>query len=195
MKKLVKKLSMKHIVGNVAKFIPTKDVPVEGKENTFKEVPAIGETVWLANIVGIARGTKSGISNFGEWTALMGDFVAVALVGDKAAQEAQPAKDGKPAVAAKEAEQFRTGQLFLPDVVLHMVTAALDGKSGVEFAFKIGITAVETEGERPSATGYEYTADFLTAPKANDPLEALIGAALPAPTEKVDPKTGEVKTK
>lgn len=194
MKKIVKKLSMKQLLGNVARFVPVKEVPVEGKPGVIKEVPAIGETVWIANVVGIARGVKSGISNYGEWTALMGDFVAVALVGDKAAVAAKPADGDTPAVEAKEADQFRTGQLFLPDVVLHMVTAALDGHTGVEFAFKIGIIAVPTDGDQPSSTGYEYTADFLTAPKANDPLEALVNASLNNnPGEVTDTSTGEVK--
>lgn len=176
MNKLVKKLSMRHLIGDVKKHIPTKEIEItRGDKTVLKEVPDLGATVWLANVVGIARGLKHGTSTYGEWTALLGDFVAVALVGEKTA------------------DQFRTGQLFLPDVVMNMISAALDGKTGVEFAFKIGIIAADTEGERASATGYEYTADFLTAPKQNDPLQALITAALPAPDAGHDPETGEVK--
>ena len=180
---IVKKLSMRHLVGNVKSYIPTKEVEEQRNGKTVvKDVPAIGETAWLASVVGIARGTKTGQSTYGEWTALTGDFVATAMVGEKKGQ------------------RFRTGQLFLPDVVLNMITAAIDGKSGVEFAFNIGITAADTEGERPSATGYEYTADFLTEPAENDPLAGLV-AALPAPeatdAEKPadaphDPETGEI---
>ena len=131
MQNIVKKISMKQLVANVGKFIPTKEIPVEGKPGVVKEVPAIGETVWLVNVVGIARGVKRGESNYGLWEALMGDFVAVPMVGEK--------KD----------KRFRTGQIFLPDVVLNLVAGALGNNNGVEFAFKIGITAVATDGERP----------------------------------------------
>lgn len=169
---IVKKLSMRHLVGNVKAFIPTKEVEEKrGDKVVVKDVPAIGETVWIAQVVGIARGTKSGVSNYGDWTALMGEFIAVPLVGDKAGQ------------------RFRTGQMFLPDVVMNMVSSALGGNTGVDFAFKIGIVAADTEGENPSATGYEYTADFLIAPETSDPLQALADKALP-PVSKGKAKEG-----
>lgn len=180
---IVKKLSMRHLVGNVAKFIPTKEVEEKrGDKTVVKEVPAIGETVWLAQVVGIARGTKTGVSNFGDWEALVGDFIAVPLVGDKGPQAAGKDAAGK-ATPAKDAQRFRTGQIFLPDVIMNMVASAIGNNSGVDFAFKIGITAAATDGERPSATGYEYTADFLIQPEASDPLTALAEKALAAPTE------------
>lgn len=162
---IVKKLSMRHLVGDVKKLIPVKEIEEKrGDKTIVKEVPAIGETVWIANVVGIAKGLKGGTSNYGDWTSLIGDFVAEASVGDM------------------KGKRFRTGQLFLPDVVLHMIIGAMGNNTGVEFSFRIGITAVPTDGERPSATGYEYTADFLVEPGENDPLENLIAKALPAPT-------------
>lgn len=161
---IVKKLSMKVLLGNVGKFIPVKEIMVtRGDKEVAKEVPAIGETTWLANIVGIARGTKTGTSTYGEWTALVGDFIAEPLVGEKVGN------------------RFRTGQLFLPDVVLFMITSALGDNKGVEFSFKVGIIAADMEGDNASATGYEYTADFLIAPAESDPLAALAAKALPAP--------------
>lgn len=167
MANIVKKISMKNLVGNVAKFIPTKTVPVEGKEGVIKEVPDIGATTWIANVVGIARNVKRGESNYGAWEALLGDFLAEPLVGEKKGQ------------------RVRTGQIFLPDVILNMIAGAMTGATGIEFNFKVGIMAVATDGEKPSATGYEYVADILVEPTENDPLSALLDKAaklaLPAP--------------
>lgn len=161
---IVKKLSMRQLVGEVGKFIPTKEIEEKRDGKTvIKEVPAIGETVWLADVIGIARGTKSGTSNYGDWSSLIGEFIARPLIGDKVGNN------------------YRTGQLFLPDVVLTMISSMIGNNTGVEFAFKIGITAVPTDGARPSNTGYEYTADFLMEPAENDPLETLAAKALPAP--------------
>lgn len=182
---LVKKLSMKKLVGgNVASFIPEKEIEEQrGDKTVVKIVPDIGATVWIAQVIGIARGVKTGESSFGYWEALMGDFVAIPLVGPNGPQPEK--KDGNKIVEpAKEGMRFRTSQLFLPDVVLQMVSAALGNNTGIEFAFKIGITAVSTEGDRPSATGYEYTADFMVEASKNDPLEALLAKALPAPEKK-----------
>lgn len=163
--RIKKKLSMRELVGDVKKFIPMKEIEEKrGDKTVVKEVPDVGgETVWLANVVGIARGIKTGMSSFGEWAALMGDFIAVPLVGDDT---------GK---------QYRTGQIFLPDVILNMISASMDGNTGVEFAFKVGIYAADDSGDRASATGYEYTADFLIDMQENDPLATLMQKALPAP--------------
>ena len=161
--KIAKKLSMKGLVGNVAAHIPMKEITEEkGGKTITKEVVANGQSVMLASIIGIARGLRTGESTYGPWTALTGEFVAVPLVGDKTG------------------EQYRTGQLFLPDVALNLVTPFIEGagNSGVEFAFNVGITADEN-----SNTGYEYTAEFLTEPEKNDPLSALVAKALPAPAK------------
>ena len=145
---IVKKLSGKVLVGNVKAYI--KDLQE-------------GQTLDLYRVVGIARGVKNGTSTFGDYTALMGDFVAEALVGSKIGQRS------------------RTGQLFLPDVALNLVSSTVENLSkgeGVELAFTVGITASES-----SAIGYEYNCSFLVEPGANDPLEALMAKALPAPAK------------
>lgn len=120
-----------------------------------------GQQIALASIAGIVRGTKSGESNFGPWVALTGDFMAQPAVGDKVGN------------------RCRTGVLFLPDVAQDLVLPLVSGLGkgdGIEIAFEIGAEADET-----SNTGYVYTAQFLTEPEENDPLEALISKALPAP--------------
>lgn len=151
---IVKKLSGKVLVGNVKTYV--KDLQE-------------GQSVELFQVVGIARKIKTGISNFGEWEALMGEFVAEALVGAKAGQ------------------RYRTGQLFLPDVALNLVASELTSGNinGIQLGFKVGAMVDET-----SSTGYVYTAEFLMEPEENDPLESLIAKALPAPEKKPE-KTKE----
>jgi len=158
---IVKKLSMRVLVGDVKKLAK----PLEN-----------GAALDLAKVVGIARGTKTGVSNFGDWVALTGDFVAEALVGDKV---------GK---------RYRTGTLFLPDVALSLVVPIVSGLEkgeAMELAFTVGI-----EGNEDANTGYIYTAAFLMEPAENDPMEALLNKAMPAlpapEAEKVDPETGEI---
>jgi len=157
---IAKKISMKALVGTVGAFIPMKEETYEKDGKTIvREVYANGETAWIAQIIGLARGTKHGISNFGDWTALMGDFYAEALVGEKVDT------------------RYRTGQLFLPDVALNLVLPVLDGLdkgAAVEVAFKIGITANEE-----SNYGYDYTASFLVEPSDNDPLSMLAAKVMP----------------
>lgn len=122
------------------------------------KIPNAGETNWIASVVGVATGVKQGESNFGPWMALMGSFVAEAKSTEK---------EG-------ELVRFRTGQLFMPDVVNNLIIGALNGaKDGVQFGFKIGVIKDDS-----AATGYTYVAESLIAPAANDPLEKLIGAAL-----------------
>lgn len=149
---IVKKLSAKTLVGIVKSY--AKDLQP-------------GQSIDLFKVVGVASGLKVGTSNYGEWTALMGQFVAEALVGAKAGQ------------------RFRTGQMFLPDVALNMVAPVVGnlGKGdSVELAFTVGI-----QHDDDSSTGYIYDASFLIEPKENDPLEALLAKALPAPAKTETP--------
>lgn len=151
---IVKKLSTKVLVGNVKSYL--KDLQK-------------GQVCDLFRVVGLARGTRSGSSNCGDFTALTGDFVAEAVTGDKAGQ------------------RFRTGQLFLPDVALGLIVPIVDnlGKGdSVELAFMVGITP-----DDDSATGYIYVASFLQEPSANDPMEALLAKAMPALEAPKGPET------
>lgn len=143
---IVKKLSAKVLVGNVKSYV--KDLQE-------------GQSLDIFRVVGIARKIKTGISNFGEWESLMGEFVAEPLVGAKAGQ------------------RFRTGQMFLPDVALNLIAPVVgNGNNGVELAFVVNIEANED-----SATGYIYSCQFLVEPESSDPLEALMAKALPAPAK------------
>lgn len=137
---IVKKLTVGKLVG---KFV--RDLPDNG-------------TLELGQVVGLVRGTKSGTSNFGDWTALTGDFVFA------------------PSHGPEKGKQFRSGTLFVPDVVLDLVTPiamGLDRGGAVEIAFSIGAKA-----DDKSTVGYTYTANFLRDPAENDPLLSLVNSTI-----------------
>jgi len=158
---IMKKMSMKALVGDVKGLLKVGvTVNEKGEPNPMAE----GETKWIGRIFGMAKGLKTGESNFGPWTAVLGDFQVEGYEGN-----------GK-------GKTFRTGQLFLPEVVENMVVpevANLEKGASVLFAFDIGIIANEE-----SAPGYVYTASFVKEPAENDPLSLFAKevAALPAPT-------------
>lgn len=152
---------------NIVKKLSAK--VLMGNVKTYTKDLQEGQTVDLFKVIGIARGFRTGTSTYGDFTALTGDFVAEALVG------------------AKIGQRFRTGQLFLPDVAMNLVAPTVEGLGkgeGVELAFNVGIVAAES-----SNTGYEYTCSFLIEAAPNDPLEALMAKALPAPA----PETSKEK--
>lgn len=156
---IIKKLSVGKLIGKVTSFLP------DSRKDT--------NPVTLGRVVGIARGTKSGESSFGPWTALMGDFVFEPLVG------------------ANVGKRFRSGQLFVPDVILDLVAAEVANLAkgeAVQMAF-----AITAKNDEQSSVGYTYGCNFLLEPSANDPLANLMNRALPAPDENADAETGEVK--
>lgn len=139
-----KKLSAKALVGNV---------------KTLAKPLKTGETLMLFRVVGFAKGVKYGETAMGMFCALMGDFVAIPLVGEN------------------EGKQYRTGQMFLPDVVNNLVIPTIENINKgdtVQMAFEVGITE-----DVNSAPGYVYTAKFLIEPDKNDPLEMLLNKAIP----------------
>jgi hypothetical protein len=124
--------------------------------------------VELGRVVGIARGTKEGESTFGPWKALAGDFVF------------------EPSVGPNKGSRYRSGVLFVPDVVLDLVAPAAEnlGKGeGVEMAF-----AINAKNDPSVAVLLSYGCSFLIEPTENDPMTALLTKALPAP--KADAKKG-----
>lgn len=145
---LIKKLSVNKVIGGKPKIA---SIVKFFQENTTS--PAMP----LARFFGTANGTKHGVSDFGEWTCLTGQFRAVNL---------------------DTGETFDSGVCFLPDVAQDLIIGAL-GSGSVDFAFDIGVVL-----DDDSATGYVYTASPLLQ-EENDPisrLEAKIAAlALPAP--------------
>jgi hypothetical protein len=131
--------------------------------------------VQLGRVVGIAHGVKTGESTFGPWKALAGDFVFEANAG--------PNKD----------KRYRSGVLFVPDVILDMVAPAVENLAkgaSVEIAF-----AITAKNDATCSVGYSYGCSFLIEPAANDPMTGLLDRALPAPAkdDKADEKADETR--
>lgn len=149
---------------------------------TAKRVIEAGGKLPVLRVVGMAVGVKSGRSDYGDWTALIGDFGVTNLV------------DG---------EQFRGSTLFLPDVGLTPIHAQIAaGARGVQFA--MDVFANEDES---SPVGYSYTVEHLVKAEddlisrlmasANDvkPLALPGAAAAAAPTNIEDAKAAKSKKK
>lgn len=152
MTQYVKKLSAKTIIGKIP-------VPKEGKYER------------LFTIIGSAESVRMGESNFGPWTAFLGEFEAVNI---------------------QTGEVFKGSQAFVPEPAESMIAAKLretdeEGKrahTSVEFAFEVGVKGI-IFADRET---YEYTVKPLVEAQQSDKLSALrdaAKAALPAP-EKVE---------
>ncbi|MBL0233288.1 MAG: hypothetical protein IPQ08_06445 [Chitinophagaceae bacterium] len=115
----------------------------------------------LVRFMGSAQGVKEGVSDFGEWRALTGQFRAIALSGENSGAISDSAV------------------CFLPDVALDLVCAQLTGgASAVDFAFDISAVMDESV-----AVGYSYRATPLIEAEEESPISRLEKklAALPAP--------------
>jgi hypothetical protein len=124
----IKKISVKNVCGKV--YAPEKQTE-------------------LMTVVGVCTGTRTGSTQYGDFTGLRGTFHAVNL---------------------ETGEAFRSSQCFLADDVTDMITSQLvmEGVESVEFAFSIGVKPSD------APIGYEYTAKPLLEPGENDPLEGLM---------------------
>ncbi|MGE0294700.1 MAG: hypothetical protein AB7P97_20305 [Hyphomonadaceae bacterium] len=116
--------------------------------------------VWLFKVFGVANGTKSGNTTYGDWTALTGTFEAVRE------------HDGK---------RFVSGVCFLPNPAGEMLIGALkaqqetDKDSSIRFALAVSVKPVE---KRDGSDGYEFSAHPIVAPTGADPLADLRAKAL-----------------
>lgn len=148
---LLKKMSPKTILGED----PKNYIPVDKEGN-----PIEGATVHLFTIYGTASDVRSGESNFGGWTALIGNFEAI---------------------PTDNSDVYQGGQAFLPEPLNSMIASKLrevDAES-VDFAVKVFL---KERGDL--ARGYEYIGEPIQDPSASDPLEKMrkmAQAALPAP--------------
>ena len=146
MSSLIRKISAKTVCGKIEKPVPVKGKP-------------------LFIVGGIANKVKTGDSQFGTWTALVGQFEATNI---------------------DTGEVFIAPQCFLPEPMNGMIAASLemvdeDDKrinQSVQFAVEVGVKFAENQIE------YEYTAKEIMKSDAADPLASIreqISKALPAP--------------
>lgn len=142
---LIKKISIKTVIGNVQQGIMRQEIKPGN----------------LMRIVGVASGVKTGVSDYGDWLALTGQFKATNLLTN---------------------EQYTSGKAFLPDEASDLIAGAVRGEDSqaVEFAFDIGVKLDES-----SATGYVYTVTPLMEMGGDDPLARIESSlkALDAPKD------------
>ena len=146
----IKKMSTATVFGKV-KIAELFTVDADGTIVSKGEIKVF--RVW-----GRAVGVKTGISNFGEWEALVGHFRC-------------EANDGK---------LYDSGTLFLPEIALTAVKVALAGNAAADFAIDLFVQYDEKAEKQ-----YVYTFRHIMPPAADDPLEVLQNRiqslALPAP--------------
>jgi len=118
---------------------------------TSKRVFEAGGKLAVLRVVGTAVGVKTGQSDYGDWTALIGDFGVTNLI------------DG---------EQFRGATLFLPDVALLPIQVQLQKPNAQAVQFALDVYAVEDD---TTTVGFSYQVDHLV--KAEDDTVAKLMAA------------------
>lgn len=118
----------------------------------IKKVVNSEKPIHVMRVYGQAVGTKSGESNFGAWTSLVGQFKAT---------------------NPETGEQSEASTLFLPDVALLPLQVALaqEGARGVMFAIDIFVKA--STNTKPGGSAYEYSFEHVLPPAENDPLAQL----------------------
>ncbi|MGV0999690.1 MAG: hypothetical protein ACOYBQ_10220 [Fluviibacter sp.] len=150
----------------------------------LKQVINSDKPIAVMRVAGQAVGTKSGDSNYGTWTALVGSFVAI---------------------HPETGEQSEAAQLFLPEVALIPIQVALASANARAIDFAIELQVKASENTKPGGSPYEYTFTNLMAPAENDPMAKLRNlltagdkpAALPGPvaddTQAAKPATKSAK--
>jgi hypothetical protein len=118
------------------------------------------EKVNLIKVAGVTTAAKTGQTDKGEYTKLLGEFIAQNLL---------------------TGEVFQSGQCILPSFLSEQLAAALNASESVEFALLIGARA-----DKSAVTGYVYTAQPLVNAEPTARMSKLLTAAgiapaLPAP--------------
>ena len=124
------------------------------------------EKVQLLKVAGVTTDAKTGQTEKGEYTKLLGEFIAQNLI---------------------TGEVFQSGQCILPSFLSEQLAAALKASESVEFALLIGARA-----DKSAVTGYVYTAQPLVNAEPTARMSKLLTAAgiapaLPAPEPAPEP--------
>lgn len=127
---IISKISIKTVYGTVK----PASVPAEG-------------ILPIARVYGIATKTKTGMSDNGDWTALIGEFEAVNVV---------------------TGESFSSSKAFLPAAAQGAIEVAMDATDKpVEFAYEIGLRFAEND------YGYIFDVTAIQSPNQKDSLSKL----------------------
>ena len=118
----------------------------------------------VMKVIGKASAVSEGVSVYGKFRILHGEFMAIGSNGKMAKSE----------------------KLILPEFMIEGVAAQLDKAAveGVEFAFHISTRPTDPNSPRPNAWGYEYVCENLMKPsEAENSLTARARALgiIPAP--------------
>lgn len=140
-----------------------KKVTIAGAK--LAAVNAANGRLYMGRLLGVATGTKTGTSQYGEWTALIGDFCRI----------------------SPEGEHTRAPQAFAPDMVMFPIVAQLNSAGGsVDVAVDV-YACVDTN----SPCGFSYRAQpVIPETQENSPLARLMAAASPMPALAA-PKAGK----
>ena len=167
---IVKKISVATVFGRI-------------KAETIAALKESGEYKVVGRFYGVANAVKTGVSQYGAWTALIGTFRGV---------------------NAETGEVFDGSQLLLPMGLVQAPAAALaNGADSVSLAFDIKIKHREIAGQDK----YEYSAEPVDVggvkiPSPLDALESAIGnkplgiahtKSEPQPTTEEKQQAGKVK--
>lgn len=110
-----------------------------------------GESVALLRIAGNSTAAKTGQTDKGEYTKLLGEFIGTDLT---------------------TGELYQSGQCILPEFVGGTLGAALKSGSAVRFAFEIHARRKDS-----AVTGYEFVVKPLMQAEASDSLKELAALA------------------
>lgn len=129
------------------------------------------QTLHVLRVAGLAVGTKEGTTQYGPYVGLVGNFTCV---------------------NPQSGETVKAASLFLPDVAMAPLAAAVKMGQTPQFAFDVYLNLDEK-----SPVGVSYSIVDL-APQENDPVASLLAGApalkaLPAPVDEA-PKA-KAKTK
>jgi len=130
-------------------------------EKVAKLTPKEGEpAAELYTVFGIANGTKSGHTQFGDWTALTGMFEAV---------------------RKSDGERFQSAVCFVPGAAGDILIGGLkanrekDPEASIHFAITVAVKYME---RRDGTAGYEYVTNEVVKVAQADVLADLRGKAI-----------------
>ena len=136
-------------------MLQSKKVTIATGQATAKTMQSLaangGKPLYVGRLVGVACDTKTGTSQYGEWTALVGDFI-------------KTTPDG---------ETERAPQAFGPDMVISPVVGALKMGGG---AVNVAVDVYVVHDEK-SPVGFAYRTENVIPDQEDSPMARLLALA------------------